>query len=88
MTPADFINVRKRLGMKREMLAAVIGVEESTVRGYERGIRRVPGDIEQTLLRITGKTNLPCPKCGTLILVEWHDGPCCGRCTQPLPEDL
>ena len=88
MTPEEFREIRvSRYGTQGRM-ACLLGVSATMVCEYEHGKTPVPGDIEQTLLRHDGKIGFFCPKCTkNLVVVDWHDGPCCGACTKPLPGD-
>lgn len=40
MTPQDFVQVRKNLGMSQQALAEALGISKSSVELYERGTRR------------------------------------------------
>jgi hypothetical protein len=86
MTPDEFREIRVKHYRSQLALEAALGLPAWSVSNYETGKREIPGDIETTLLRLTGKIHVPCPRCARTITVEWHDG-LCGACTQPIPED-
>lgn len=89
MTPADFAAARRQLGITQLALASALGLDATSIGNYERGITAVPRDVAYTLLRLTRRVGGPCAKCGNAtVVVEWHDGPCCGGCSKPLPEAL
>jgi transcriptional regulator with XRE-family HTH domain len=43
MTPENFVRWRKRLGLKKKEVAALLGVDPHTIGNYERGHRLEAG---------------------------------------------
>lgn len=81
-------STRRTLSLTQEQLGARLGVEQPVVCHYELGRLPVPVDIAQAVSRLAGRTGFPCPKCQhNRVVVEFWDGPCCGACTKPMPED-
>ena len=50
MTPEDFRDTRLRLGLSQKEMASDLGVhDDRTVRRWEAGERRIPGEIDIVL---------------------------------------
>jgi transcriptional regulator with XRE-family HTH domain len=46
MTPAEFRSVRERLGLTQAAFASALGLAQSSVSDFERGVRIVPRVVE------------------------------------------
>ena len=46
MTPADFVDWRKRLGYVQDEAAGILGLSRRTIVSYERGEVAVPRSVE------------------------------------------
>ena len=84
MTADEFRAIRIRMVRTQQVLASELGVSSAVVNEYERGVRRVPWDIGETMRRMDGAIGTRC-RCGNRIVAEFHDRRC-GACTKPLPE--
>jgi len=84
MTADEFRAIRIRMEHTQLALANKLGVSSTAVNEYERGVRRVPWDIGETMRRLDGTIGTRC-RCGNRIVTEFHDRRC-GACTKPLPE--
>lgn len=45
MTPSEFVEIRKRLGLSIAEIAEKLRLDPRTIRRYEAGDRKVPGPV-------------------------------------------
>jgi repressor LexA len=59
MTPREFANIRRELGLTQQQLAEKLKTTRVTIARYEAGERRIPGLVELTLGELGRSNSLP-----------------------------
>jgi repressor LexA len=59
MTPREFANIRRELGLTQQQLANKLKNTRVTIARYETGQRRIPGTVEFALAQLARPNSLP-----------------------------